>query len=371
MDILEKFIIARWMYSISEPIITDDEYTLLLDAVKVKYPDNEYVHRSWSSDPCPVDLLNKYGYSDAIKKIVLTDKTESIPSLGNWAEVENLYKDLNEEATLSLKHDGWNIQAFYYNGDLINVQTRGRSHDAISAEILRSKIPAKIPVTGRYTVCQEATVSDENFAKLKQKLNARSQRGAVSTCLASPEYTDMIDLHAFSIVGDKQVLNPFPILEEWGFKTVKWMTIHNYQELIDGMKEFDKIYQSYGIPTDGVVVRGSVTRAIRLLSWKEGIYQSYVTGYEESYGLHRIAVKAKIYPIAMKNSTQQLVSVTNYQRVIDNDLQVGYPIAFKLASMAIADLDEGSTSLLQIQWRGRYDEYRKMIEEGERVKSEI
>lgn len=123
--------------------------------------------------------------------------------------------------------------------------------------------------------------------------------------------------------------------------------------------------------SDGLVVRGSTTRAIRLLSWKEKLHQSFITGYDETYGPYRIGVKVKIHPIAMKNSTQSLVSVTNYQRVIDNNLQIGFPIAFRLASMAIADLDESATALLQAQWVGRYDEYRSMIEEGERLKHEV
>lgn len=368
---MEKFIIARWMYSIGEPIMSDAEYNILVEAMKVEYPDSEYTNRSWSSDPCPVELLTKYGYASAVRNIILTDKTESIPSLNNWSVVKSTYADLNEEATLSYKHDGWNIQMAYYNGELVNIQTRGRARDAVSAEILRHKVPARIPVLGKYTVCAEATVSDENYCVLKLKAGSRSQRGAVSTCLAHPEFCDMIDLHAFSIIGDMQVMNPFPILEEWGFKTVKWITIHNYQELIDGMKKLDEGYQSYGVPTDGLVVRSTITRAIRLLSWKEGIYQSYVRGYDETYGLYRIGVKAMIYPIAMRNSTQSLVSVTNYQRIIDNNLRIGYPIAFKLASMAIADLDESATALLQAQWAGRYDEYRAMIEEGERLKNEI
>lgn len=186
MSILERFIISRWMYSIGEPIMSDEEYNILVETVKAQYPDSEYVNRSWSSDPCPVELLRRYGYASAIRDIVLSDKTESIPSINNWATVESLYKDLDEDATLSLKHDGWNIQAAYYNGEIVNVQTRGRARDAVSAEILRNKLPNKIPVLGRYTICSEATVSDENYAKLKPLVGARSQRGAVSTCLANP-----------------------------------------------------------------------------------------------------------------------------------------------------------------------------------------
>ena len=69
----------------------------------------------------------------------------------------------------------------------------------------------------------------------------------------------------------------------------------------------------------------------------------------------------------LANSTQKLVSVTNLKRIIENNLQVGYPIAFRLSSMAIADLDEDATRILQEQWKDDYEEYRRLIENNEEV----
>lgn len=176
----------------------DSEYQILLETVQKEYPDSEYLTRSWSSDPCPVNLLEAYGYSHAIKNIVLTDKSESIPSIGSWTTLRGMYEDLNEDATLSFKHDGWNIQASYYNGELVQIQTRGRSSDALSAEALRSKVPAKIDKLGKYTVCMEATVSNSNYQIVKSKITSRSQRGAVVSCLSRPDMVKYISLHAFS-----------------------------------------------------------------------------------------------------------------------------------------------------------------------------
>ena len=47
----DKFIASRWAYSVGAPIISDAEYTLLLDYMKSAYPNDEYVNRSWLSDP--------------------------------------------------------------------------------------------------------------------------------------------------------------------------------------------------------------------------------------------------------------------------------------------------------------------------------
>lgn len=366
----DKFIIARWMYSIGEPIMEDSEYTLLHNTIKRTHPDSPYLTRSWSSDPCPVQLLRDYGYDDAIRDIVLSDKTESIPSINDWGALRGVYRDLNEEVTVSYKHDGWNIQAAYYNGELLKLQTRGRSTDAMSVEMLKQSIPQTIPQLGRVVVCFEATISNTGYKYLSSRIKVRSQRGAVSTCLAHREYVGLLTLHAHSTIGDYQVANPLPELKEWGFNTVQWTTAHNYDELVEAMEYMDREVDKLDIPTDGLVIRGTMSRAVRLLHWEEPIYRSYVTGYEETFGAYRVGVKAEIRPIAMKNSTQTVVSCTNYQTIIENNLRIGYPIAFKLSSMAIAVLDSEATRLLQEEWNGREREYCAMVDEGEDAKRE-
>ena len=200
MNNLEKFIIARWMYSIGEPIMEDAEYTILHSEVAKEYPDSPYLRRSWSSDPCPIQLLRDNGYSDAIRDITLSDKTESIPSVNSWALLRSLFGGLNEPATLSYKDDGWNIQASYYNGELVRIQTRGRSSDALSAQALKDSVPQTIPKLGRVTVCMEATISDSDYVTVKSLIESRSQRGAVVSCLKRPSMLKYITLHSFSII---------------------------------------------------------------------------------------------------------------------------------------------------------------------------
>ena len=90
MSDLDKYILARWCYSIGKPIISDAEYNQLHRTISTLYPDNPYVNRSWSSDPCPKDLLIANGMSQYIFDVVLTDKTVSIPSLNSYLELENV-----------------------------------------------------------------------------------------------------------------------------------------------------------------------------------------------------------------------------------------------------------------------------------------
>lgn len=364
----DLYVIARWAYSIGEPIIDDAQYNMLHQMIVEKYPDWEYVTRSWSSDPCPIELLKSYNLLDLIRKVVLTDKTESIPSLQTELDVKYELSNLNQTCTLSYKLDGWNVQASYYNGKLIQFQSRGRSTDtAVNLDHMWHYLPQEIPQKGRITVTLEAIVPNEEFIELKEKYGYKSQRGSVSGCFARPDLQHFVKFIAHGIIGDLNPINPFPLLKSWGFEVPTYIVVNNYNEVLEGIETIGDALTHYEYPTDGLVIRGDFMRAIRIGAWKEPILRSYVTGYDESYGSHRIGIKCAIYPVQLANSTQKLVSVTNLKRIIENNLQIGYPIAFRLSSMAIADLDEEATRILQEQWKDNYEEYRRLIENNEEV----
>jgi hypothetical protein len=347
--------------------------------MQVLQPNNEYVNRSWSSDPCPVELLKVNGMDKYIYSVILTDKTESIPSLNSFYLIQKELGSFSGRATLSYKLDGWNFQASYVNGHRRLFQTRGRSGDVISLERISHMVPEEIPYKGKVTVCMEATISDVNFSICVKQFGNTSQRAAVSTIIANPEYCDLVDLHAHKIVSDT-VFDTFPTLLSWGFKVPMWKEVSSYEELLVEVDNFSKYKEQYGQPTDGLVFSGEITRAIRVMAWEEPIYQSFVllrdmseklyrgSMYKEEHAAHRISVGVYIYPITLPNSKQSVVPLTNLQRILDYNLKPGYPIAFRVASSAIADFDENSTKLLQQEYRGREEEYRNMIIENETMR---
>lgn len=369
MSDLDKYIIARWAYSIGDPIMSDAEYTVLHNAMLSKYPQDPYCNRSWSSDPCPVELLRKYGYFEMIKAVVLSDKTESIPSLNSVYEVSDVYRYMHTTHSLSYKLDGWNIQASYYNGDLINVQSRGRYTDAIEANALSAKVPGKIDMGGKVLVTTECTIPDSELPWFVEHYGNKSQRGAVSTAIANPNSClDKVAVHAHGIRCSDKIEDKFATLRDLGFQVPEHTYVSDYTSLMQAVKAYSDRKDSYGYPTDGVVVAGHMTKAIRIYGWEEPIYKSFITGYSQSYGPHSIAIKCEIYPIRMRNSTQNIIPVTNLSRIIKNNLRIGYPIAFKIISSAIADLDEEATRLLQKEWDGREATYQYMIKENEFMK---
>lgn len=364
----EKFIIARWAYSVGEPIMSDAEYTTLLRMMQSTVPDDEYVTRSWSSDPCPVSLLQKINREDLIHKVILSDKTESIPSLNTDWEVKNVLGSIEGMGTASMKHDGWNIQINYYNGKLVLIETRGRSCDAMNVSVLQKFVPNEIPYMGVCKIVLELTISKTNFITCARLFNNVSARSAVSTVLSKPEYYHLLSFTAFDIHGYQVGQRiKFEVLKEWGFNTPMYYVVSNYDELLIAVRELSNAYAEYEEPTDGVVYDGKLRRAIRLLAWEEPIYYSYVIKYLEKFGPYRVSPSCLIQPILRKGTTQRQISMTNWQRIIDYNLQQGAPIAFRIASSATADFDEEATRLAHKEWEGRWEEYQASIKQNEEI----
>lgn len=365
----DKYIIARWAYSIGCPIISDAEYGELEEYVKAHYPDSPYLKQSWSSDTMPYELLEKYGLQDLIRQVVITDRTESIPSINTWTELLQIYSTLSDEVTVSYKHDGWNIQAVYLNGKLSLVQTRGRLTASMQADRLGVLLPQTITITEQTRIVMEATISNATWPIVKEKFGVTSQRSAISTLLATEGGEQYITLTAFDI-HTKTKYPVFETLKKWGFKTPWYSTVSNFTDLTDAIKTFDESIKYYPEPTDGLVIAGTATYAVRLLSWTPAIFKSYVTGYKEDFGLKQLSIACKIKPIKMNNATQSVVPLTNLRNVIKYDLRIGSPIAFKYTSASIAVIDKEVTTMLQDTWKGRYEEYRAIIDNEELLKGE-
>lgn len=365
----EKFVLARWSYSVGQPIMSDAEYTRLQHYIQVTYPNDPYLSRTWSEDPCPKELLTRIGRTDLIQNVVLTDATESIPSLNSWADLKAELEFFSYDATLSMKHDGWNTQFNYYNGELLDIHTRGRGGNNMNVQRLQNKVPLTIPVKGKVKVVQEVTTPMYLWPEIHSKFGNANPRNAVHTLLAR-EGTDMyLQLHAVDIHGmDLNGRNKFEVLKELGFEVPLYHTVSNYSELTYLMKEMSENKSSYVAPTDGLVFDGKVQWAIRLMAWEEPVYESFVTGYFEKYSMHRLNPSVTIYPILSGGRTQRQVNLTNWSRIISNNLQIGSPIAFRNASDAIADIDEEVTRLLQKEWYERRDAWAAKVKHDQEVK---
>lgn len=366
MTLLEKYIIARWCYAIGEFYIDDIEYGILDKQMKEQYPDNEYVNRSWSDDPCPIELLEKYGLQEYYRDIKFAYKSESIRSLNSWEEVEAEFANLNEPSRLSFKIDGFNMQKNHYNKKPISSETRGRTGNSLNANSTLSVGPQEIPYGGKVKVTGEMVIPNDKWRLFQLEYDNVSQRSSVSTCLANG-LTDYLAFVAFDIKVEDMELkgDQYKILNECGFETPFFMTVNNYAQLKRAIELMGQRKQFYNFPTDGLVLENSKQQvAIRVGAWQEHVMQSYVTEYVRNTGLHNNPILVKIAPVrSSEGHTHTEVSVTNLQYILDCDLKIGSPIAFDLRSMAAPVLNTTITARLHSEYEGKYEEYRKQVDE--------
>ena len=373
----EKFVISRWAYSLGEPIIDDAEYTALLEYAKTVPELEEFVNRSWSSDPCPTSLLVKYDYTHLITDMELLEKTASINSLNDWAQIMDMFGNMSTPHVVSYKHDGWNLQKRYVGGKHAYTRTRGRSTaGALNIETLNAHSIPEIDDVADIRIVGEGTLTTAAFTELKfrnPEKNLRSQRAAVRTAMVTETDAGLVTFTAFDILDatTDTFTQKLVKLYRWGFTLPEFRVVRNYDELVSAVIELSDKAPDYAHPTDGLVVRadnGDFQQAVRVMYWEEPIYRSFVMGYEESYGPAYISLKIVIYPITLANSTQTKIPITNISRIVKYNLEIGAPIAFRVVSGAIADFDADTTYVLHKTWEDRYDEYKETIKRGEEAK---
>lgn len=363
---VDKYIIARWCYAIGEDFVDDIEYRDIEELVKKEQPDCEYLSRSWSDDPCPIELLQRYNRMDLYRDIKFEHKSESIRSINNMQEFENTFRSLDRPSRLSFKEDGWNIQVNYYNGKPISAETRGRGGNSLNADLAIKLVPDAIPIKGRVKVTGEVVIPNSRwFSFLLEFASNTSQRSSVITCLRNdrPEFLKFI---AFNIQAEDTAIfgDMYALLTKYGFTTPYAVTVSNYAQLCNAIRLMEKIDGKYDYPNDGLVIENNRYQlAIRVGHWQEEVMQSYVTAYAENHGAYGNAMKVNIYPVTYNGATRHQVSVTNLQYILDSDLRIGSPIAFDIRSEATSVLNQTRTAELQRQWENRYEEYQQMIKE--------
>lgn len=365
MTLLEKYIIARWCYAIGEDFISDMEYKYIEDKLKEEIPDNEYINRSWSDDPCPLDLLQKYNLEKYYRDIKFLHKSESIRSIIDEATFKHQFIGLDKTTRVSYKIDGFNIQVNYYNGSFISAETRGRTGNSLNANVVRDLMPKTIPFKGRVKITGELSIPKDKWKVYQLETGNSSQRNSVSTALARGD-VDFLSYLAFNIQLDSDLKieeDIYSVLQRIGFKTPVCIYVKSMEQLDKAIDMLGKRNKAYNYLTDGLVAENKGLQvALRIREWKEESLNSYVISYTENPGVYHDSMVVNVKPIVSEGIKRSKVNVTNLQYIMNNNLRIGYPIAFNVRSASNCIINETRTKELQEEWSSRYKEYCKMID---------
>ena len=363
-SVYAQYLLGRWCYLMAEPYLSDIEYDRIEKQFKQWYPNDEHSKQPWAFDTCPAALLEKYGKASLICNPVMGYSAESIASLNSYTDVENMFLDLSEDTRLSFKIDGWNTRVSYLNGHLVKVQTRGRSGNNMDINHLRKLFPEKIPIKGRVAITGEMSIPNDKWPMVRAMTGNSDQRASIRTMIAQ-DGIDYLSYLAFNIFVEDglEVEDTYKYLNELGFKTPDFYWVKSWGQLQMAIARLSDKAKDYNYLTDGLVIENSkVQRAIRIGAWLEQNMCSYVTGYEENPGMYGTYLKVLCRPIKNEGKVFRKVSINNIALITENNLQVGFPIAFNLRSAANVVIDSSATKDLQRRWVGRYEEYRNEID---------
>ena len=241
MTLEEKFIIARWAYLLGEDFISDKEYNDLEYQIKQSNLLSEYTDRGWSEDPCPKDLLIKYGYEDWVHKVIYNFKTESIYSINSEEELCEKCRNLNEPTRLSFKLDGFSLRLSYYNKEFVKAESRTRA-DGVSLDFSKVEdlFPKTIDKMGKVLLIGELYLKNKSFEEYKLLRNITSQRNAVRTAIANGDI-NYLGYKIFKVYLEEfEVKDQYTTIHELGFTTPTNVMCNDYNSLLASIKVLDR-----------------------------------------------------------------------------------------------------------------------------------
>ena len=357
------YILARWCYLMGESYLSDIEYDRIEKLFKQWYPTDVHATQPWSFDKCPAPILEKFNRSSLICNPVMGYMAESIYSINSWTELNGTLKGLDKKTRVSFKVDGWNTRVSYYNGTMVDIQTRGRSGNSLDIKTTAAMFPKSIPIKGRVAITGEMSIPKHLWPTYRSITGNMDQRASVRTALARGDI-EYLSFNAFNMFIEDSTENfdQYEKLKELGFTTPFYIFVEDYAQLVKAIDFMSLRDLSFDYLTDGLVLENdSIQYAVRLGAWEEENMVSYVKGYEEGQGAYGVFLKILCDPVTLEGKTFSKISINNISSIIENNLEVGSPIAFNLRSSANVVIDSIATRELQQKWDGRYDEFRRSL----------
>jgi hypothetical protein len=308
---LDLYTVARFMYKVNAPILTNQAYDKLHNYIKGKFPQEPLLRQTYDEDAYPEEVFRKYNLAlkeeilaglnekrfydnpnySSIKSLINNYRTNSVRPVENYEDAWEWFKTrLNKDIVLSLKVNGINTRSFISkvgdNADcteysLLCSSTRAREGEGWDiTENLSRKFPKKIDfaecdlegeISGVKVVYGEAYVKKSSLEFLRRKYGVgdtwKTPRSTALSMLRvnirSEDYSHM-RLKVFKVSDLAKTLSgTLSEAEKVGFDVVPWKLVRgggiptNFEVFKKWLKweldYFAKISEAEDIESDGMV----------------------------------------------------------------------------------------------------------------------
>lgn len=243
-------IAASAYYNSGESLISDQEYDDLKKQLEQLDPDNEYLKEVGSPPTAGHLSLATHSIPMGSQMHATTDQM-----FWDWWE-----KTGQPEVVISQKIDGSSIGAYYDNGKLVQVITRGdgKQGQVVTDNAVKwAGLPHKIKLKGKVAIRGEAVllkkVFEEHFSDSANPRNA----GNGIIVRKSGEDNEHIVFRPFDIDSGMEYatqVDKFEHIESLGFVPVGYSLCTNKEEIIEAWDYYNKTRDQIAFEMDGAVV---------------------------------------------------------------------------------------------------------------------
>ena len=368
-EVLDRYIICRYLYRIGKSPISDADYDVLHLAIKEAGLLPEYTERSYDDDPIPFDLLVTYGYTSVDvsnntprdDSFLIEDKSMSIDSVTSHEEVWSFFSKFKGiRKVLSVKLDGNNIKCDVENDAFNLCLTRGRDSNGFDVtQPMRYIFPANASLPGRFLMRGECFIDESYLESLRKRYDdsiyKTPKSAAISLLLRPSEHSredyEYLRFYAFSCDGlATSVSETYEKLSQYGFLVPPYLVLENepetYEDFVVWFESIlDDIRDKQGsLSADGLVleiddnaieteIQGMYDNrqiALKYHHWKSKTYTGVIKDVIIEQRKAFCCCKVEIIPIVTDdNSTATIINTFNPSFLIDNGLTIGSVIEFE------------------------------------------
>ena len=254
MDIKDKILEANKAYRLGQPIMTDQEFDILVEKFQSQVSEEEFDEFR--------DSLNE-GFIDSGNKVKHKYVAGSLNKL-KYEEPKNIKKFIGKAVKgklhVSAKVDGLSGIAKYVGGKLVQLATRG---DGSQGEDISDKgscikfLPQTISEKEELYVRGELVILTEDFKNVEGTASRNVVAGLINRKDWSAKDIGNVSFIAYTVLGPKYTKSEqFKLLEDDGFKTA-WhdeLDAEIWQSEDIAEKLFDLANQGFEYEADGLVL---------------------------------------------------------------------------------------------------------------------
>lgn len=360
VELIEKLQAACRAYYSGEPIMSDEEYDLLYDRLKLMEDALGFVYGDSPTINVGSPILEELVPVKLIDRPMLSlDKVHSAEEVVKFSQGQSL--------VASIKCDGLSTRLIYENGELVQACTRGNGEVGVDVtEHVKHyiNVPIYIPFKKRLIVDGESIIKNKDFEIINSNGEYKNPRNLAAGTLNCLD-TNIVEARKLSFIAWDVIegsayatyLNRITSLNNFGFEVVPTVPIIGTPTVKDISSTNELLSKPGNIPSDGVVWKfnnidfgESLGRTAKFfnnaIAWKPEIITAETTLRDINWTMGRTGV---LTPVAVFDEVELLGSTVS--RASLHNLSVmeeligeprkGQPLTIYKANMIIPQVLKG------------------------------